>query len=118
LVVPEVQVVDREWVESYVVRAEELFFDGVARGGGGGEGGGAAGGDNDDDDDQASALCRALKYNPKEVSAVRWMGLEELRDACRAHPEQYTQWLREEGELLGWFLGGGGGEAAAAAAAR
>jgi isopentenyldiphosphate isomerase len=116
LVVPEVQVVDREWVESYVVRVEELMMVG---GGGGGrrESGGEGGGGGEGEDDAAlssSSLCRALKYNPKEVSSVRWMGLEELRDACRSGcANKYTQWLREEGELLGWFLGGGGGGAEA-----
>lgn len=91
LVVPEAGVVDREWVESYVVEVV------------GGEDGGAAdaaGGGGD-----VPALPE-IRFNPKEVSAVRWVGLRELRDACRERPHEYTQWLREEGELLGWFLGG------------
>lgn len=91
LVVPEVQVVDREWVESYVVEVG-----GFGGGGGGGERGGEAA--------AAASALPEVRFNPNEVSEVRWMGLRELRDACRARPEEFTQWLREEGELLGWFL--------------
>jgi isopentenyldiphosphate isomerase len=95
LVVPEVQVVDREWVESYVVE--------VASGAAEAEAG-------------AASPLPQVRFNPNEVSDVRWVRLSELRDACRGERgrEDYTQWLREEGELLGWFLDGDRGGFAAA----
>jgi len=121
--VPEVRVVDREWVESYVVdvgnrggaRGEEgAGGEAAGGGGGGGEGGGGGGGGKNGGGGEvrgakdADAFCRSLRFNENEVSAVRWADLSELREACRRHPEEYTKWLREEGELLGWFLGGEG----------
>lgn len=100
LVVSEAGVVDREWVESYVVEV-----------GGDAGGGAAAAAGQAGEGEEAGAPPPPLpevRFNPSEVSAVRWVALSELRDACRARPEEYTQWLREEGELLGWFLREGG----------
>lgn len=36
----------------------------------------------------------ALAPDPAEVMDVRWIGLDELRDAVRARPDDFTPWLR------------------------
>lgn len=38
-----------------------------------------------------------------EVAETRWAPLCELRRHAERHPEQYTQWFREEAASLGWF---------------
>ena len=52
-----------------------------------------------------------VRFDDGEVCDAAWVALGELRRRAAAEPECYTQWLREEGEALGWF------DAAAAAAA-
>ncbi len=47
------------------------------------------------------------KPNPAEVQAVRWIGLEELRDEIAATPEAFSVWLRHYfnahmPELVAW----------------
>lgn len=44
-----------------------------------------------------------VQWNPAEVSEVAFRELTDLRQQMAAEPEMFTQWFREEVQLLGWF---------------
>lgn len=50
----------------------------------------------------------SVAFDDGEVSEARWIGLEELQKEVEAKPHEFTQWMREEGEALGWLKGTGG----------
>lgn len=39
------------------------------------------------------ATDTAIKPNPDEVNAIRWINLPDLKQALQEHPEQFTPWL-------------------------
>jgi isopentenyldiphosphate isomerase len=55
-------------------------------------------------------LCVQVQWNPAEVSEVTFIELGDLRQQMEAEPEKFTQWFREEVQMLGWFGGGAGAE--------
>jgi isopentenyl-diphosphate delta-isomerase len=55
--------------------------------------------DNDMIENEIPYLCFGkargrLNPDPKEVQAVRWVGLEQLHDEIAATPDSFTAWLR------------------------
>lgn len=46
-----------------------------------------------------------IRFDDGEVVAVKWMAPDALKNEVKIHPEQFTQWMREEALLLSWFNG-------------
>lgn len=44
----------------------------------------------------ARGYAGTVDFNAAEVSAVRWVTLEELEEEMKADPESFTEWFRAE----------------------
>jgi isopentenyldiphosphate isomerase len=51
-----------------------------------------------------SIFCNfQVAVNPAEVSEVKFIELQELRQQMCADPNLFTEWFRDEIQLLGFF---------------
>jgi isopentenyldiphosphate isomerase len=46
-----------------------------------------------------------VHFNEAEVIAVQWISLGELERQMKAEPSKFTEWFRDEMQLVGFFKG-------------